>query len=394
MTSSQKGVCRYHREREAIVKDIGIGVIGTGWMGRCHAGAYHGVSAVFDPPLRPRLEIVCDIAPEMAEKTANDFGFARWTTDWQELVADPAIDVVSITAPNGLHKEMAVAAAKAGKAVYCEKPMALTLADAEEMAAAVRQAGVKTLVGYNYVQNPAVFHARKLIADGVIGKIAYFRGVYDEDYMADPALPYTWRCRVADAGTGTLGDMACHLISNAHFLVGPIASVCADIETVHRQRPDPENPGQTGTVENEDIAHALLRFENGIPGTLASSRVAWGRKCGLAWEITGDAGTIMFDQERMNELRLYRTDGALAERGFTTILSGPLHPPYQKFCPAPGHGLGFNDLKVIEVGHLLRGLAGEEALFPDFDAALKIEHVVHGIVASAKQKSWLDVRGD
>lgn len=373
------------------MREIGVGLIGTGWMGRCHAGAYSGVSAFFDTTVKPRLERVCDVVPEMAEKTAKDFGFAGWTSDWRDLIADPAIDVVSITTPNGMHKEMALAAAQSGKAVYCEKPMALTLADAEEMADAVRTAGVKTLVGYNYVRNPPVLHARKLIAEGAIGDVAYFRGVYDEDYMADPALPYTWRCRIADAGNGTLGDLACHLVSVAHFLLGPVVSVCADIETVHRERPDPEKPGATGTVENEDIAHALLRFEGGVAGTLASSRIAWGRKCGLAWEVTGSKGSILFDQERMNELRLFRTEGEASQRGFTTILSGPLHPPYEKFCPAPGHGLGFNELKVIEVGHLLRGLAGEERLFPDFGDALRIEHVIHGIVASARRRQWVDV---
>ena len=374
------------------MKEIGIGLIGTGWMGRCHAWAFRGVSAVFDPAVRPRLESVCDVAPEMAEKTANDFGFPKWTTDWRDLIADPAVDLISITAPNGLHKEMAVAAAEAGKAIYCEKPMALTLADAEHMAEAARKAGVKTLVGYNYIRNPAVEHARKLVADGAIGDVAYFRGVYDEDYMADPALPYTWRCRIADAGTGTLGDLACHLVSCAHHILGPIASVCADIETVQKQRPDPEKPGATGRVENEDIAHALLRFESGIAGTLASSRIAWGRKCGLGWEITGSKGSLLFDQERMNELKLFRAEGEPAQRGFTTVLTGPLHPPYQKFCPAPGHGLGFNDLKVMEVGHLLRGLAGEEGLYPDFDAALEIEQVIHGIVDSARQRKWVGVR--
>ena len=368
---------------------IGIGLIGTGFMGKCHALAFGAVNAVFAPPLRPRLEVLCDVDADVARRAADEFGFARWTTNWHEVVDDPAVGLLAITAPNALHREMATAAAEAGKHVYCEKPMALTLADAEAMTGAATRAGIRTLVGYNYLRNPAVQHARRLIAEGAIGEIAYFRGVYDEDYMADPALPYSWRCRVDDAGTGTLGDLACHLVSIAHFLVGRIVSVCADTETVIRERPDPDIPGGIGVVENEDIAHALLRFESGISGTLASSRIAWGRKCRLAWEIVGSRGSLVFDQERMNEISLFTTDTPKESRGFTTVLSGPQHPPYGRFCPAPGHGLGFNDLKVIEVDHLLRGIAGTETLFPDFANALEIERVIHGIVESASHRQWM-----
>lgn len=371
--------------------EIGVGLIGTGFMGKCHAMAFGAVGAVFAPPVTPRLAVLCDVEPDVAKRAAAEFGFARWTTDWRDLVADPAVELVAITAPNALHRPMAEAAAGAGKAIYCEKPMALTLPDAQAMAEAAAQAGVATLVGYNYLRNPAVMHARRLIAEGAIGDIAYFRGVYDEDYMADPELPYSWRCRVADAGTGTLGDLACHLVSVAHFLVGPVAEVAADIETVHKLRPDPARPGQTGSVENEDIAQALLRFASGIGGTLASSRISWGRKCRLAWEVVGSRGALVFDQERMNELLVYVAEGPKDRRGFATVLSGPDHPPYGRFCPAPGHGLGFNELKVIEVDHLLRGLAGEQAVFPDFAAALAIERVIHGIVESAKRREWVAV---
>lgn len=375
------------------MNEIGVGLIGTGFMGKCHAMAFGAVGAVFAPPLLPTRAVLCDLDEAAVRRAAREFGFARWTTDWREVVADPAVGLVAITAPNALHRDMAVAAASAGKAVYCEKPMALTLADAAAMAEAASAAGVATLVGYNYVRNPAVAHAKRLIEEGAIGDVAYFRGVYDEDYMADPAKPYTWRCRVADAGTGTLGDLACHLVSVAHFLVGPIAEVMADIETVVMRRPDPSRPGESGAVENEDVAHALLRFEGGVSGTLASSRISWGRKCRLAWEVVGRRGSIVFDQERMNELGLYVAEGPAERRGFTNVLSGPDHPPYGAFCPAPGHGLGFNDLKVIEVDHLLRGLAGEQTLFPDFAAALAIERVIHGIVLSAGRREWVAVGG-
>lgn len=371
--------------------DIGVALIGAGWMGRCHAMAYGAVTGVFSPSARPRLAVVSDVDGKAAEAAAQRFGFARWTDDWRDAIQDPRVDVVSIATPNAVHKEIAVAAVGKGKHVYCEKPMALTLDDAVAMAAAARQAGVKTLVGYNYIRNPAVLHAKALIDRGVIGRVAGFRGVYDEDYMADEDLPYSWRCRIADAGTGTLGDLACHLVSIAQFLVSPIAAVSAMTDIVHKRRPVPGRPGETGAVENEDIAAALVRFDGGVPGVLSSSRVAWGRKCHLAWEITGTRGSLVFDQERMNELRLFRAGSDPSQQGFQTILTGPAHAPYDRFVPAPGHGIGFNDLKVVEVDHLLAGLTGDRALYPSFDDALKIERVIHGIVDSARSGQWVDV---
>ena len=373
------------------MKDVGIGLIGTGFMGKCHAMAFGAVKAVFGDVPTPRLDFLCDLDEEAARRRAEEFGFARWTTDWREVVDDPAIDVVSITSPNGLHREMTEAAAEAGKAVYCEKPMALTLADGIAMAEAVRRAGVASLTGYNYLRNPALIHARKLIDDGAIGRVIQFRGIFDEDYMADPDLPFTWRCRIEDAGTGTLGDLTTHLISVARYLIDDITQVMGEVRTVHTERPDQDHPGRTGTVENEDQANALIRFSNGVQGVIGSSRVAWGRKSHLAWEVHGSAGTITFDQERMNELRIYRNRGDKAEQGFKTILTGAAHPPYGRFTPGPGHGLGFNDLKVIEVAHLLRGLEGRETLYPNMDDALHIERVIHGIITSSGQGAWVSV---
>jgi len=375
--------------------EIGVAVIGAGYMGKCHAMAYTAAAGIFDVPLKPRLEILCDLDRENAKASARRYGFARDTDDWRLVVEDPRVDVVSITTPNGLHRDMAIAALEAGKHVYCEKPMALTLADAEEMAAAARSAPGKTLVGYNYIKNPAVIHARRIIEDGTIGRPARFTGHYDEDYMADATIPYSWRCRVADAGTGTLGDLACHLVSVAHYLMGPVAAAMAQTAIVHAERPDPDRPGTMGTVENEDVADALIRFDSGATGVISSSRVAWGRKNRLAFEITGTAGTLVFDQERMNELWLYQGEAGGGGRsgapleGFQRILTGPQHPPYGAFVPSAGCGLGFNDLKVAEAGHLLTGLAEGTDLSPDFETALSVERVIHGIVEAAETDRWV-----
>jgi predicted dehydrogenase len=257
--------------------EIGVGLIGTGFMGECHAQALNAVGALFEPSVRPRLELVADISAEAAERCAGRFGFARATTDWQALVNDPKVGLVSITTPNALHKEMALAALAAGKHVWCEKPLALTAADAEELANAAAARGVVTLVGYNYLRSPAVQYARRLVESGEIGEVTYFRACFDEDYMADPAVPWSWRCRRAEAGTGTLGDMGSHAIGLARFLVGPITEVAAAFRTVITERPMPAggareeragrtavDPSRLGKVENEDVALALVRFA-GVP---------------------------------------------------------------------------------------------------------------------------------
>ncbi|MEO1470221.1 MAG: Gfo/Idh/MocA family oxidoreductase [Pseudomonadota bacterium] len=362
---------------------LGLGLIGTGFMGKAHALAYRAAGPVFGglPAVRPVA--LCDADVGRAQAMARQLGFARATDAWADLVADPAIDIVAITTPNALHREMALAAIAAGKHVHCEKPLALTLGEAAEMEAAARAAGVRTIVGYNYVHNPAVAHARALIADGRIGRPVHFRGVVDEDYQADPDLPWTWRADRAAAGLGTLGDLGCHLVSMAHVLMGGIADLIADTQIVHETRPLPG--GGQAPVENEDTATAIVRFESGAQGVLCTSRSAWGRKNRLDWEVHGTRGMITFAQERLNELQLYVNEGAKAEQGFRTILTGPEHAPYGRFCPAPGHQLGFGDLKTIEVAAFLGAIAAGRDAFPSFTDALRIERVIHAIDTAARE---------
>ena len=375
------------------MKEIGIGLIGTGFMGKTHALAFRAVRAVMGDVPACRLELLCDTPAERAQQMADQFGFARSTADWRALVADPKVDLVSITTPNALHHEMALAAIAHGKHVYCEKPMALTLDQAREMAEAARSAGVRTLVGYNYIKNPAFTHAQRLISEGRIGRVVHFRGWVDEDYQADPDLPWTWRTRLSEAGLGALGDLGCHLVSMAWGLGGPIKSLVADSQIIHETRPMPDGSGR-GAVENEDTATAIVRFASGAHGSLSTSRSAWGRKNRLDWEVHGTMGMITFCQERMNELTIYENSGPRAEQGFRTILSSPEHPPYGQFCPAPGHQLGFVDLKTIEAAEILRAIANNSKAHPDFDDALEFEAVIHAIAESAniEKRTTVEVR--
>lgn len=371
---------------------LGIGLIGTGFMGKCHALAYGAVKAVFGDVPRPRLELLCDTPAQKAATLADQFGFARSTGDWRALVADPRVDIVCITTPNKLHPEMAIAALEAGKHVHCEKPMALTLEDARAMADCAARAPGSTIVGYNYIRSPAFAHARRLIGEGAIGRVIHFRGFVDEDYQADPDLPWTWRATKADAGLGALGDMGCHMISMAMELMGPVRSVIGDMRTVHATRPSPET-GERKPVENEDIASAILEFESGVQGLFSTSRSAWGRKNSMPVEVHGTSGMIRFDQERMNELQLYQNAGEPADQGFRTILAGPAHPPYGHFTPAPGHQLGFNDLKTIEAAAFLRAIQAGKPARLSFADALEIEKVIHAIARSGGNRVEIGKRG-
>lgn len=356
-------------------RPLGVALIGTGFMGKCHAMAWRNVAAVFGGD-HPRLEALCDTPASQAADFAAQFGFSRGTDNWQEAIADPAVDVVSITTPNGLHRPMAEAALRAGKHVWLEKPMALTLDDAQAMAdLAAAHPGQATMLGYNYLRSPAFQAARGLVASGAIGRLLAFRGVYDEDYSADPNLPWSWRLTHQAGGLGALGDLGCHLVSHMVALMGEVVEVTAMTQIAVPQRPSPDGPRD---VENEDSAMALIRFASGAQGSFATSRVARGRKCRLQWEVHGSDGTIVFDQENMNELWVHRA----GEAGFTRHLTGPDQPDFAAFCPAPGHNFGFNEQKIIEARDLIAAINGGPVAGPDFAAGLHIERVIHAMAAS------------
>ena len=356
-------------------KPLGIALIGTGFMGKCHALAWRTVAATFGGA-HPRLEVLVDTPEDKAQAFAQQFGFARGTSDWKAAIHDPAVDVVSITTPNGMHRMMAEEALRAGKHVWLEKPMALTLEDATAMAdLAARYPNQMTMLGYNYLRSPAFQAALSLIAEGAIGAPQAFRGVYDEDYSADPSLPWSWRMTREAGGLGALGDLGCHLVSQMVALMGPVREITALTHISVKERPSPEG---MKPVENEDSALALIRFASGAQGSFATSRVARGRKCRLQWEIHGADGTLVFDQENMNELWLHRA----GEAGFTRHLTGPDQPDFAAFCPAPGHNFGFNEQKVIEARDLCAAIAGGPNKGPDFAQGLEIERIIHAMAAS------------
>jgi predicted dehydrogenase len=367
-----------------------FGLIGSGYMGRAHAIALHSAAAAFGPDYAVECAMLADASPERAREAAQTLGFNAGTADWRALVADPGIDVVDICTPNYLHADMALAAIAAGKHVYCEKPLALDLQQSRAIVEAARRAKICNVIGFNYICNPMLQVAREMIAAGELGEVVGFRGSYLEDYMSDPGVPYSWRCQRKLAGSGALADLGSHLINMGRFLLGPIARVNANLQTVHAQRVD-RSSGERRTVENEDMVQALVEFSSGICGTMEISRIATGYKCGLAVEVHGTRGTLLFDQERMNELKFYSAADTAGRRGFRTILAGPEHADYAAFCPAPGHGLGINDLKVIEIRNLIRALRSGTDAYPDFAEGLRVQQVMSAMELAARQRSWVDV---
>ncbi|GGX65092.1 Gfo/Idh/MocA family protein [Saccharospirillum salsuginis] len=374
---------------QATDKTLRIGLVGTGFMGKAHAIAYHAAPTVFPLSASVTCELLAEVTADLAEQKARELGFRRATDNWRALVRDDRVDVVDICSPNFLHKDMALAAIAAGKHVYCEKPLALNATDALEMTLAAETAGVKTLVGFNYAKNPAAQLAKEIIAAGEIGEVVHFRGTHNEDYLADPNVPHSWRLKREFSGSGTLGDMGSHIINMAQYLVGGISEVSGDLKTVIPQRPVAGNPGAFAEVENEDQAHCLVRFDNGAQGTLETSRIAWGRKMGLTYEVTGTRGSLVFDQERMSELKLYTATDPGHRAGFRTLLIGPDHPDYAHFCVGPGHGIGYNDQKAIEVRDLVEGIVNDRPLWPDFRAAFEVNRVIDAIEQSHAEGRWI-----
>jgi predicted dehydrogenase len=354
-----------------------------------HAIALHAVGTVFDDIEAPLCTWLADASEELARKAAADLKFDKATGDWRRLVREPDVDVVDICTPNYLHREMALATIAAGKHVYCEKPLALTPEEADEVADVAERAGVCNSIGFNFVRNPILRHAREMIEGGELGTIHGFSGRNLEDYMGDAAVPYGWRCERRLAGSGALADLGSHLINLAHFLVGDIARVQASLNTVFRER-TPRGGNRPLPVENEDVAHVLVEFASGATGSFNISRIATGYKSGLGFTITGTRGTLEFDQERMNELRFYSASDPGGRRGFRTILTGPEHFDYSRFCPAPGHGLGINDLKILEIHELIRAIESGRPAWPDFREGARVQRLMAAIEQSHATRSWVE----
>lgn len=357
---------------EAATDEIGIGMLGYAFMGRAHSRAFRA-AAELDPPLRPRLVSIAGRNEVAVAEVAGRYGYERWTADWRELVADPAIGLFDNGGPNSLHAEPTIAAAEAGKHVLCEKPLGRDAAESYEIWQRVAATGVRHLCGFNYRFVPAVRLARELAESGELGEIRHFRGRYLQDWGDDPSLD-TWRFDPDAAGSGAIGDLGTHVVDLARYLVGEVASVSALVRTFV--------PGR----KVDDALEAAVEFANGAVGTLEATRLALGRRNAFQWEINGSRGSVAFDMERLNELQVFRADGDRA-RGFRTVLVSEADHPFWKLWWPPGHIIGWGDTFTHEVLHLLQAIADDTDVGPHgatFEDGYRAAEVCDAIVRSSE----------
>lgn len=371
--------------------DVNVALIGYAFMGRAHSNAYRQVVPFFSPRARPRMKVLCGRTQNSVDAAARALGWEEAATDWEAVVAREDIDVVDICTPGDSHAEIAIAAARAGKIVFCEKPLANSVREAERMLAAVTKARVLHMLCHNYRRAPAVMLARQLIADGKLGEIRHYRGTYLQDWITDPAFPLVWRLDRERAGSGALGDLAAHSIDLARFLVGEIAEVAGHLETFVKERPLPDHPERTGRVTVDDAAIALVRFENGAIGTIEATRMAPGRKNFNRFEINGSRGSVAFDLERLNELEVYLESDPPATRGFHRVLVTEPDHPYIKAWWPPGHIIGYEHTFVHTVFDLLEGIADDRLPEPNFVDGVRNQRVLEAIEKAAAKRRWAPV---
>jgi predicted dehydrogenase len=377
-----------------MTKAFNIGMIGYGFMGRAHSNAYRKVNNFFDLEYRPVLKAVCARDKEKAQGFADTWGYESVETDWKKLLARKDIDAVDICTPNNLHKEIAIAAAEAGKAILCEKPLAMNAAEGEEMCRAVEKAKVPNIVWYNYRRVPAVTFAKQIIESGKLGKIFHYRANFLQDWTISADLPQggagLWRLDVAAAGSGVTGDLLAHCIDTAIWLNGGIKNVTAMTETFIKER----KHNLTGKVEKvgiDDACAFLCHFSNGSLGLFESTRYARGHKALYTFEINGEKASIKWDLHDLHRLSWFdhRTEGPL--RGWSSIHVSDGEHPYMGKWWVPGLAIGYEHSFVHQVADFLEGLAKKQPVSPTFRDALETQKICDAVLASAKSGAWTEV---
>jgi predicted dehydrogenase len=387
-----------------MTKVMNVAMIGGGFMGKAHAMAYASMPMFFWPaPAIPHRKVVVDVTDGAAEDARRRFGFDEASSDWRSVVARPDIDVVDICTPNNVHAEIAIAAAKAGKHIICEKPLARTVEEARAMAEAAKKAGIIHMVAFNYRRTPAVSLAKKYIDEGRIGRILNFRGTYLQDWSADPDGPLSWRFQKRIAGSGSTGDIGTHVVDLAHYLVGPIVQVSAMTTTYNKTRPlqqggvdklgaaEKSRDAERGEVDVDDELLSMLKFENGAIGSLEATRNAYGRNNFITLEIHGTQGSIHFNYERRDELQVMFADDPADARGFRTVYTGPAHPNGQALWPIPGLGIGYSETKIVECHDFFHAIKSGRQPSPNFEDGLLTELVADAMLRSGETGQWEQV---
>jgi len=381
---------------ETEAPEIGVGMLGYAFMGKAHTNAYKKLPYLMYPPAAiPRLAAICGRSEDKVAEAARRYGYESYYTDWREMLADERVDIFDNGGPNYMHAEPCIAAAKAGKHVLCEKPLARNAKEAEGMLEAVNQAGVKHMVGFNYRFVPAIRQARELIESGTMGRIYHYRAAYLQEWiMPHYNVPRIWRVDRELAGSGALGDLGAHIIDLGRFLVGEMESVSAMTRTFIEERPLPDGSG-SGKVDVDDAFVSAVQFENGAIGTLEATRFAAGRKNHQVLEINCEKGSMRFNLERMNELKLYWVDEEPREtRGFHDVLiSESYHPWWENWWPH-GHIIGWEHTFVHEIAHFLDCIVNDNEIAPygaTFEDGYRAAVICDAILESAATGRRVDI---
>lgn len=374
-------------------RTLSVALVGTKFMGRAHSNAWRQAPRFFDLPADIRMAVICGRDPVFTRRAAKKLGWENSTTDWRGIVDDPLIDIIDICTPNDLHAEIAIAAARSGKAILCEKPLARTVAEAARMVAAVKRARTPNMICHNYRRVPAIALARQMIENGELGqRIYHFRARYAQDWIANEDFPMVWRLQKKIAGSGALGDIGAHIIDLARYLVGEIASVKAVSETFMKRRPRTAGARTRGKVDVDDATAVIGKFRNGAILNLEATRFAYGRKNALSFEINGSGGSLCFDLEEMNRLRFYNAADPEHARGFREIIvTEPSHPFAASWWP-PGHVLGYEHSFVHKIADFVNGVITKRRVRPDFADGLQTQRVLETIARSAEKSSRAESR--
>jgi predicted dehydrogenase len=376
-----------------MTKPLNVALIGYGFMGRTHSNAYAKVGNFFDLPLQPVRKVVCGLEQEVAEAFARRWGYEEVETDWRKVISRDDIDLVDICVPNNVHAEIAIAAAQAGKAILCEKPLALNAAQAEEMVQAVEAAGVPNLVSFNYRRIPAVTLAKKLIDEGRLGKIFHYRSQFLQDWTISTDVPQggmaTWRLDVKAAGSGVTGDLLAHCIDTAIWLNGSVKNLSAMTETFVKERKHAET-GKMEPVGIDDACAFLCHFENGSLGLFESTRYARGHKALFTLEVNGEKASLRWDLHDLHRLEYFDHSDDSLIRGWHSVHVTDGDMPYMDKWWVPGLQIGYEHSFVHQLADFLEAMGKGEACSPSFREALETQKVCDAILSSAKSGQWTD----
>src|ERR1051325_1323158 len=373
-------------------RTLAVGLIGYKFMGKAHSNAWRQAPRFFDLPADIQLKIICGRDAAATRKASQRFGWEKAETDWRRIIDDPGIHIVDICTPNDSHCEIAVAAAYAGKAILCEKPLARTLVEARRMLGAVKKARVANMICHNYRRIPAISLAKQMIAQGELGKLFHFRARYAQDWIVDPKFPLDWRLRSDVAGSGALGDIFSHVVGVPRFLVDELREVCGMMKPFVKERPiSGRGRGRRGRVTVDDAVTMIGRFTNGALASIEATRFAPGRKNSITLEINGGEGSLLFDLEEMNRLKFFSRRDSKNLQGFRDIIvTEPSHPYIDKWWP-PGHIIGYEHSFIHTIADFVRAVITGKNAPPTFADGVRNQCVLDAVSRSAHNKRWIQV---